>query len=49
MTELKIVMDDYGLLFAVLQDGSKRILIADIYGNPYYGVLRIGEEPKEET
>lgn len=24
MTEVKIVMDDYGLLYAILPDGSKR-------------------------
>ena len=49
MTEVKIVMDDYGLLYAVLPDGSKREIRADIFGNPYYGIVQIGEEPKEET
>jgi len=49
MTEVKIVMDDYGLLYAILPDGSKRTIQADIFGNPYYGIVRIGNEPKEET
>ena len=49
MTEVKIVMDDYGLLYAVLPDGSKRAIRADIFGNAYYGVVRAGEELQEET
>ena len=49
MTEVKIVMDDYGLLYAILPDGSKRTIQADIFGNPYYGIVRVTEEPKEET
>lgn len=49
MTEVKIVMDDYGLLYAVLPDGSKRKIRADTYGNPFYGIVQVGKEPKEET
>ena len=49
MTEVKIVMDDYGKLYAILPDGSKRIIQADVYGNPYYGVVCIGNEPEEDT
>lgn len=48
MTEVKIVMDDYGLLYAVLPDGSKREIRAGIFGNPYYGIVRVGEESEEE-
>ena len=48
MTELKIVMDDYGVLYAILPDGSKRAIKADMFGNPYYGIVRVGEEPPEE-
>lgn len=47
MTEVKIFMDDYGLLYAILPDGIKRKIIADVFGNPYYGIVRVGEEPKE--
>lgn len=49
-TELKIVMDEYGNLFAVLPNGDMRKIVADIYGNPYYGSVRIGEtiEDKDE-
>lgn len=47
MTEVKIVMDDYGLLYAVLPDGTKRAIKADIFGNPYYGIVRVGEEQEK--
>lgn len=49
MIEVKIVMDDYGLLYAILPDGSKREIRADTFGNPYYGIVRVGEESKEES
>ena len=50
MTELKIVMDEYGNLFAILPNGDTRKIVADVYGNPYYGSVRIGEitEDKDE-
>lgn len=47
MTEVKIVMDDYGLLYVVLPDGTKRAIEADVFGNSYYGIVRVGEEPEE--
>lgn len=49
MIEVKIIMDDYGLLYAVLPNGTKRAIKADVFGNPYYGIVRAAEEPKEET
>ena len=49
MTELKIVMDEYGNLFAVLPNGDMRKIVADIYANPYYGIVRIGETIEEKT
>lgn len=49
MSEIKIVMDDYGNLFAVLPSGDIRKIVADVYGNPYYGPVRIGETVEEET
>lgn len=48
MTELKIVMDEYGNLFAILPNGDMTKIIADVYGNPYYGAVRIGETIEEE-
>ena len=45
----KIFMDDYGLLYAILPDGSKRVIQTEIYGNPYYGIVRLGAELEEET
>ena len=49
MTELKLVMNEYGYLFAVLPDGTTMELLADIYGNPFYGKLKVGNEEKEKT
>lgn len=48
MKEVKIFMDEYELLYAILPDGSKRAIRADIYGNPYYGIVRVAEEPEKE-
>ena len=48
MTELKIVMNDYGVLYAVLPSGEVREIVADVYRNPYYGIVRIGKEQEEE-
>ena len=50
MIELKIVMDEYGDIFALLPNGDMRKIVADVYGNPYYGTVRIGEsmEDKED-
>ena len=47
MYEVTIVMDDYGLLYAVLPNGEKRKICADVYGNPYYGQVRILGEAEE--
>ena len=49
MTKLKIAMDEYGNLFAILPDGDARKIVADVYGNPYYGAVRISETIEEET
>ena len=49
MTELKIFMDEYGNLFALLPSGDMREIVADVYGNPYYGPVRIGKTVEEDT
>ena len=49
MTELKIVMDEYGTLFAILPNGDMRKILVDVYANPYYGVIRISETIEEEN
>ena len=49
MIELKIVMDEYGNLFAVLPNGDMHKIISLVYGNPYYGIVRIGETIEEKT
>ena len=49
MIEVKIVMDDYGLLYVVLPDGTKRAIQADVFMNSYYGIIRVGEELIKEV
>lgn len=49
MTELKVFMDEYGNLFVLLPSGDMRKIVADIYGNQYYGTVRIGGPAEEET
>lgn len=48
MTDLKIKMDEYGYLYAEMQDGTVCELLADVYGNPYYGKIKVGKEIKAE-
>lgn len=43
-TELKIIMDDYGFLYAILPDGSKRKIYADIFRERYKADIRLGKE-----
>lgn len=45
--EVKIVMDEYGILYAVIPDGTIRKICADVYGNPYYGRVRVLSEAEE--
>ena len=43
-TELKIIMDDYGFLYVLLPDGSKREIYADIFRESYKANIRLGRE-----
>lgn len=47
MEEVKIVMDEYGILYAVIPDGTIRKICADVYGNPYYGQVQVLGEVEE--
>jgi len=48
MTDIKIKMDDYGYLHAEMPDGTVRDLLADIYGNPYFGKIKVGKDSEAE-
>lgn len=46
MKEIKIKIDDYGYVYAEMPDGTIRelIAIADEFGNPYFGKIKLGKE-----
>ena len=48
MIDLKIKMDEYGYLYAEMQDGTVCELLADVYGNPYFGKIKVGKEIETE-
>lgn len=48
MTDLKIKMDEYGYLYAEMQDGTVRELLADVYGCPYFGKIKVEKEVEAE-
>ena len=48
MTEIKIMMDDYGYLYAETPGGTTYGLVADIFGNPYFGKIMLGKEVEAE-
>lgn len=48
MTDIKIKMDEYGYLYAEMQDGTVHELLADVYGNPYFGKIKVGKEIEAE-
>lgn len=43
MTEIKIGVNDFGTLFAILPDGSVRTILIDVHDTQHYGISRIGE------
>ncbi len=48
MKEIKIKIDDYGYVYAEMPDGTIRQMLADVFGNPYYGKIKLGEEVEAE-
>lgn len=48
LEEIKIKADDYGYLYAQMQDGTFRELVADVFDNPFYGKIVLGKEVEPE-
>lgn len=48
LEEIKIKADDYGYLYAQMQDGTFRELVADVFDNPFYGKIVLGKEIEPE-
>ena len=44
MTEIKLKIDDYGYVYAEMPDGTIRELLADVFGNPYFGKIKLAKE-----
>lgn len=42
MEEVKIMVNDFGTLFAVYPDGKVRTILVDVHDTQHYGILRIG-------
>ena len=48
MTEIKIIIDDYGYIYAETPGGTISEVLADVYSNPYYGKIKLGKEVEAE-
>lgn len=48
MTEIKIKIDDYGYVYAETPGGTICELVADVFGNPYFGKIKLGKEVEAE-
>ena len=48
MTEIKIKINDYGYAYAEMPDGTICELLADVFGNPYFGKIKLGKEVEAE-
>ncbi len=48
MKEIKIKIDDYGYVYAEMSDGTIRELLVDVFGNPYFGKIKVGKEVEAE-
>lgn len=48
MKEIKIKVDDYGYVYAEMPDGTIRQLLADVFDNPYFGRILLGNEVEAE-
>ena len=48
MTEIKIKIDDYGYIYAETPGGSSYEVVADVYGNPYFGKIKLWKEVEAE-
>ncbi len=48
MKEIKIKIDDYGYLYGETKDGTIYEMVAEVYGNPYFGKIRLWKEVEAE-
>ena len=48
MTEIKLKIDDYGYVYAETPDGTIYQFLSDVFDNPYYGKIKLGEEVEAE-
>ena len=48
MKEIKIKIDDYGYVYAEMSDGTMRQMLADVFANPYFGRILLGNEVEAE-
>lgn len=48
MREIKIIIDDYGYIYAETPDGTIYEVLADVFGNPYFGKIKLGKEVEAE-
>ena len=48
MKEIKIKSDDYGYVCAEEPDGTIYEVVAEVYGNPYFGKIRLWKEVEAE-
>ena len=48
MTEIKLKIDDYGYVYAEKSDGTIYELVADVFGNPYFGKIKLWKEVEAE-
>ena len=42
MEEVRIGVNEFGTLFAILPDGKVRTILIDVHDTQHYGILRIG-------
>lgn len=42
MEEIKIGINEWGTLFAILPDGRVRTILIDVHDTQHYGIARIG-------
>ena len=47
MTEVKICVNEYGTLFAVMPDGSVKTILIDVHGVQHFGIARSGTTVEE--
>lgn len=47
-TEVKIIVNEHGALFAKFPNGAVKTILVDVPMTPNYGLLTIGDVPEED-